>query len=93
MDCGSVTFVFSSNKPEVVGGVDVPCMSRFSNNLCGSDLYIIYCLINSGVQTCASGLAPSIVTPFLVPVLFLMNCPFACVLFGWCISLSERGPA
>jgi len=54
MDCGSVTFVFSSNKPEVVGGVDVPCMSRFSNNLCGSDLYIIYCLINSGVQTLMS---------------------------------------
>jgi hypothetical protein len=39
--------------------------------------------------TCASSLAPSTVTSFLVPVLCLMNCPFASILAGAFYCLSE----
>jgi hypothetical protein len=64
-------------------------MFLFSNNLGGSDLYIIYCFNKQSCATCASSLAPSTVTSFLVPVLCLMNCPFASILAGAFYCLSE----
>ena len=81
INCGSVIVIFSSNKPEGVDG-QVGDVS-FSNNLCGSDLYIVYCLISNAVQLVLLAFA-LYNGAFLVPDVCLMTgiCP--------CLLLSEE---
>jgi hypothetical protein len=71
MDCRSVTFYLQQQ--QTWGCRWCGCMFLFSNNLGGSDLYIIYCLINSRVQ----------------PVLLALHLPpwrhFLCRSFAWWI--------
>ena len=79
--------IFSSNKPEGVGG-QVGDVS-FSNNLCGSDLYIVYCLISNAVQLVLLAFA-LYNGAFLVPDVCLMTAYFRAFARAFCCLRSEN---
>ena len=87
INCGSVIVIFSSNKPEGVGG-QVGDVS-FSNNLCGSDLYIVYCLISNAVQLVLLAFA-LYNGAFLVPDVCLMTAYFRAFARAFCCLRSEN---